>query len=323
MTDVFTDKIAAYRREIDRDLAQLNLPAEPEGLYDPMRYSVGAPGKRIRPLLTFLTGEGLGVSHQRLRPAALAVEILHAFTLIHDDIMDNDTKRRGLDTVHVKWDVNTAILSGDGLMALAFRQLMESDATRLRRMGREFSQAMLEICEGQALDMAFEKRLDVTTTEYLEMVGKKTGRLLGLACQLAALIADADPEMVDRFNRFGIELGQAFQIQDDLLEISSDVAKMGKSLDSDIVSGKKTYPILLMLTDMTKSEKASFLNFMKANLTNRPAILAAFQRKEIIRRTNATISQMLERALQRLAAFPAQAAADLTYLVEMISKRQY
>lgn len=322
MTDAFTDKIAAYRREIDRDLAQLNLPAYPEGLYDPMRYSVGAPGKRIRPLLTFLMGEGLGVPHQRLRPAALAVEILHAFTLVHDDIMDNDTKRRGLDTVHVKWNVNTAILSGDGLMALAFRQLMESKATRIRRMGLEFSQAMLEICEGQALDIAFEKRLDVTTTEYLEMVGKKTGRLLGLACQLAALIADAEPEMVDSLNRFGIELGQAFQIQDDLLEISSDAEKMGKSLDSDIVSGKKTYPLLLMLTDMTKSEKVSFLDFMKANLTNRPAILEAFQQKEIINRTTDTISQMLEKALRRLAELPAQAAADLAYLVEMISKRQ-
>lgn len=322
MTTDFENKIAAYRREIDHDLAQLNLPAYPGGLYEPMQYSVTAPGKRIRPLLTFLTGEGLGVAHQHLRPAALAVEILHAFTLVHDDIMDHDTKRRGLDTVHVKWDVNTAILSGDGLMALAFRQLMDSKASRIQRMGWEFSQAMLEICEGQSLDMAFERRLDVTTSEYLEMVGKKTGRLLGLACQLAALVSPADQAMVESANHFGIELGQAFQIQDDLLEISSDAEKMGKSLDSDIQSGKKTYPLLLMLTDLDATERVSFIDFMKKNLNNRGAILTAYQRKGILDRTRQDISQILNSALKRLEQFPAAAAENLAFLVDQISKRQ-
>ena len=314
--------VASYRNEIDLGLKHLRIPEKPSGLYKPMVYSATAPGKRIRPLLAFLTGEGLGVDHDRLRPAALAVEVLHAFTLVHDDIMDNDTRRRGLETVHVKWDTNTAILSGDGLMALAFRLLMETDADRIRQMGFEFSQAMLEICEGQALDVEFESRLDVTAMDYLDMVGKKTGRLLGLSCQLGALISDADESVAENLNRFGIELGQAFQIQDDLLEITSDTRNMGKSLDSDITSGKKTYPLILVLGGLSMSEKRSFLEFMKINLDNRKAILDVFQQKDIFTKTSDKITQLMNNALKRLDQLPLMATENLQYLVDMISKRQ-
>ena len=314
--------VAAYRNEIDLGLKYLRIPGEPSGLYKPMVYSATAPGKRIRPLLAFLTGEGLGVDHDRLRPAALAVEILHAFTLVHDDIMDNDTRRRGLETVHVKWDTNTAILSGDGLMALAFRLLMETDAGRIRQMGFEFSQAMLEICEGQALDVEFENRLDVTADDYLSMVGKKTGRLLGLSCQLGALISDADATTVENLNRFGIELGQAFQIQDDLLEMTSNSQNMGKSLDSDIISEKKTYPLILMLSGLSIDDRQSFLEFMKKYLDNREAILDVFQRKDIFTKTSDKIAQLMNNALKRLDQLPSMATENLRYLVDMISKRQ-
>jgi len=314
--------VAEYRSEIDLSLKQLRVPAKPAGLYEPMMYSATAPGKRIRPLLTFLTGEGLGVAHEKLRPAALAVELLHAFTLVHDDIMDNDTQRRGLETVHVKWDTNTAILAGDGLMALAFRLLMETAAPRIQRMGFEFSQAMLEICEGQALDVEFEARLDVTAEDYLKMVEKKTGRLLGLSCQLGALISDAAESVADNLNRFGIELGQAFQIQDDLLEITSDARNMGKSLDSDIISGKKTYPLILALDGLSADEKQSFLTFMKDNLNNREAILDAFRRKDIFTRTGDKITQLMDNARKRLEQLPSQLTNNLQYLVDMISKRQ-
>ncbi|MBN2601803.1 MAG: polyprenyl synthetase family protein [Candidatus Marinimicrobia bacterium] len=314
--------VANYRNEIDQSLKHLQIPEKPPGLYTPMVYSVTAPGKRIRPLLTFLTGEGLGVDHDRLRPAALAVEVLHAFTLVHDDIMDNDTQRRGLETVHVKWNTNTAILTGDGLMALACRLLMETDALRIRQMGFEFSQAMLEICEGQSLDVEFESRLDVTTESYLEMVGKKTGRLLGLSCQLGALISDADESVAGNLNQFGIELGQAFQIQDDLLEITSDARNMGKSLDSDIISGKKTYPLILIMDGLSINEKQSFLEFMKTNLDNRAAILDVFRRKNVFAETSEKITQLMNNALKRLDQLPSKTTENLQYLVDMISKRQ-
>jgi len=311
-----------YRSEIDLSLKQLQIAGEPSGLYEPMMYSAGAPGKRIRPLLTFLTGEGLGADHDQLHSSALAVEVLHTFTLVHDDIMDNDTRRRGLETVHIKWDTNTAILSGDGLMALAFRLLMESDALQIRQMGFEFSQAMLEICEGQALDVEFESRMDVTADDYLEMVGKKTGRLLGLSCQLGALISGADATIAENLNCFGIKLGQAFQIQDDLLEITSDSRNMGKSLDSDIISGKKTYPLILMISGLSVDDRQSFLEFMKSNLDNRKAILDAFQEKDIFTKTSNKIADLMNNALKRLQELPIKARGNLQYLVDMISKRQ-
>jgi len=314
--------IQNYRSEIDDRLKKMQTPELPLSLYKPMCYSVNAPGKRIRPILTLLTGMGFGVDVEQLMPAALAVEVLHTFTLVHDDIMDNDTQRRGRATVHVTWNTNTAILSGDGLMALAFRLLMETNSPQIRRMGREFSQAMLEICEGQALDMEFEQRESVPADEYLDMVGKKTGRLLGLACQLGALIATDDEQVVTNLKYFGIELGQAFQIQDDLLEISSDVKNMGKSLDSDILAGKKTYPMILALSEMKETEKQPFMEFLKSNLRDRAAIIAAFRQYSAIDRSRQKVTELLNRAMERLHALPGSAEEYLKYAVKMISNRQ-
>jgi geranylgeranyl diphosphate synthase type II len=236
--------------------------------------------------------------------------------------MDNDTQRRGRATVHVTWNTNTAILSGDGLMALAFRLLMETDSPQIRRMGLEFSQAMLEICEGQALDMEFEQRESVPADEYLDMVGKKTGRLLGLACQLGALIATKDEQIVTNLKYFGIELGQAFQIQDDLLEITSDAKNMGKSLDSDIVAGKKTYPMILALSEMKETEKQPFMEFLKSNLRDRAAISEAFQQYSAIEISRQKVTELLNRALVRLHTLPGSAEEYLKYAVKMISNRQ-
>ncbi|MCK4715942.1 MAG: polyprenyl synthetase family protein [Candidatus Marinimicrobia bacterium] len=311
-----------YRSEIDDRLRDLQLPELPESLYRPMRYSANAPGKRIRPILTLLTSEGLGVDREKVMPAALAVEVLHTFTLVHDDIMDNDTQRRGRATVHVKWDMNTAILSGDGLMALAFRLLMETDSPQIGQMGYEFSQAMLEICEGQALDVEFESRQTVNVEDYLEMVGKKTGRLLGLSCQLGALISSGNERIVDSLNHFGIELGQAFQIQDDLLELTSDAENMGKSLDSDIVTGKKTYPMVLAQSGMDSREKSEFMDFLKSNVQNRQTIINAFQDRRAIEPSQQKITLLLENAIARLRILPERAASNLKFAVNMISNRQ-
>ncbi|MCG2714836.1 MAG: polyprenyl synthetase family protein [Candidatus Marinimicrobia bacterium] len=318
----FQDRLKRLRKEIDNHLANLPLPELPESLYKPMRYSTDSPGKRIRPILTLLTGEGLGVDREKVMPAALAVEVLHTFTLVHDDIMDNDTQRRGRATVHVKWDMNTAILSGDGLMALAFRLLMETDSPQIGRMGYEFSQAMLEICEGQALDVEFESRQTVSSEDYLEMVGKKTGRLLGLSCQLGALISSGNERIVDSLNRFGIELGQAFQIQDDLLELTSDAENMGKSLDSDIVSGKKTYPMVLAQSGMDSREKSTFIDFLKSNIQDRQAIINAFRDRRAIEQSQQKITVLLENAMARLRKLPERAANNLKFAVDMISNRQ-
>ncbi|MCK9244624.1 MAG: polyprenyl synthetase family protein, partial [Candidatus Marinimicrobia bacterium] len=237
MNVAFSDKILRLREEIDRQLNKIDLPEISTSLAQPMRFSLNARAKRLRPILVLLVGEDLGGSRQNLMPAALAVEVLHTFTLVHDDIMDNDSVRRGQQTVHVKWNVNTAILTGDGLNALAFRLLMQTKSVQLDRIGTEFSQAMLEICDGQAFDLAFEKIDGIDTEDYMNMIARKTGRLLGLACQLGALVADASPKIVNNLNLFGQELGLAFQIQDDLLELTANQEAMGKSLGSDLAAG--------------------------------------------------------------------------------------
>lgn len=322
MNHLLEQLVRNYRSEIDDRLRDLPLPELPESLYKPMLYSVNAPGKRIRPILTLLTGEGLGVDREKVMPAALAVEVLHTFTLVHDDIMDNDTQRRGRATVHVKWDMNTAILSGDGLMALAFRLLMKTDSPQIGKMGYEFSQAMLEICEGQALDVEFESRQTVSSEDYLEMVGKKTGRLLGLSCQLGALISSGDERIVNSLNRFGIELGQAFQIQDDLLELTSDAENMGKSLDSDIVAGKKTYLMVLAQSGMDQREKSTFMDFLKSNIQDRQSIINAFQDRRAIEQSQQKITVLLENAMAHLRKLPERAANNLKFAVDMISNRQ-
>jgi len=318
----FQDRLKRLRKEIDNHLAGLPLPEIPRSLYNPMKYTLSARGKRIRPILVFLVGEGLGAEHSRLISAALAVEILHTFTLVHDDIMDNDTYRRGVPTVHFKWDVNTAILSGDGLMSLAFKTLVQTESPNVPQMGAEFSKAMLEICEGQSLDMEFEERDNVDSKEYLEMVGKKTGGLLGLSCQLGAMVADSDQEVVDEMFFFGQELGKAFQIQDDLLEITSDEQKMGKSLGTDIFAGKKTYPMIEAIYSMTDEEKKKFISFLRENASNRETILHEFQKRGCIEKSMNFVNILLNRAKSYLNVLPEKAQKDIKSLVEIISYRQ-
>lgn len=322
MTENFSDRILRLKAEIDRHLARIDLPEMPSGLYQPMRYSLNARAKRLRPILVLLVGEGLGADRTALMPAALSVEILHTFTLVHDDIMDNDTIRRGQQTVHVKWDVNTAILAGDGLMSLAFRTLMQTKSVQIARIGTVFSQAMLEICEGQSFDMEFEKINVIETSDYMDMIQRKTGRLLGLSCHLGALVADASTKISDNLNFFGQEIGQAFQIQDDLLELTADQETMGKSLGSDFTAGKKTYPIVTALSDLTADKRVEFLNFLKANAGNRRLIVQELDRRGYIQQTEGVIERLFAKATQRLRFLPEQLQSDLNFLIQIISNRQ-
>lgn len=322
MNVAFSDKILRLREEIDRQLNKIDLPEISTSLAQPMRFSLNARAKRLRPILVLLVGEDLGGSRQNLMPAALAVEVLHTFTLVHDDIMDNDSVRRGQQTVHVKWNVNTAILTGDGLNALAFRLLMQTKSVQLDRIGTEFSQAMLEICDGQAFDLAFEKIDGIDTEDYMNMIARKTGRLLGLACQLGALVADASPKIVNNLNLFGQELGLAFQIQDDLLELTADQEAMGKSLGSDLAAGKKTFPVITALNNMTEKQRLAFLSFLKANAANRRLIVRELTKLGAIQQTAAVIEKLLTNARQRITSLPEQLQNDLNDIMGLIARRQ-
>jgi geranylgeranyl diphosphate synthase, type I len=224
-----------------------------------------AGGKRLRPAVVILAADAVkkGASDDLL-PAALALELTHNFTLIHDDIMDGDVTRRGVPTVHTVWDEPTAILAGDVLYAKAFEFICLADAKDIAkvRATRMLARTCAEICEGQSLDMAFEKRDDVSETEYLDMVGKKTGVLYGASAAIGGILAGANPIQADALYQFGVNSGVAFQIQDDLIDLVADTAKSGKDRASDIREGKQT------LIAIKAREKGLDLSLYRRNLTD-------------------------------------------------------
>ena len=238
MTAALAD-IDTLREQINERMAAI-YPAGPKLLTGPVAYVAAGQGKRLRPLLTLLAARACGGTSEVALPAAVAVELLHNFTLVHDDIMDQDQTRHNQPAVHARWDQSVAILAGDVLFVLALQELRRS-RINVEAMSTAFAAGALAVCEGQALDLAFEERSDVSLDDYLAMVDLKTGYMLGLAAQMGALAADAEEPIIASTRRFGRLLGRAFQIQDDLLEIFSDEGTMGKSLGSDLAAGKQTY----------------------------------------------------------------------------------
>lgn len=250
--------IQDFRRKINQRLQEVGRSyGAPHSLYRPIEYVLEAGGKRIRPILTMLVNEAYGGAAQSALDAAVSLEMLHNFTLVHDDIMDNDYQRRGKPTVHKKWDVNTAILAGDNLLALAYKVLINIRSERLTEILKIYTDGLIDICEGQAYDKDFESRNNVTIDEYLVMIRKKTGRLISLCCRIGGVIAGAPQEDLDRLEQYGLFLGEAFQVQDDLLELTSTMDVMGKSLGSDFFEQKKTFVLLkaLELADSSTIEE--------------------------------------------------------------------
>ncbi len=233
------------RDRIDRHIeAVVDSCPYPASLYDPIRYVMRIGGKRVRPLLLVLSARSLGAADEEILDLAVAVELLHTFTLVHDDIMDRDDMRRGHPTIHARWDDGTAILAGDALIGLAYRCLSLQDGPRMGEMIRTFTDAVVEVCEGQALDKEFEGRGDIGLQEYEEMIARKTGRLISMSARLGALAANGSPSQVDALEEFGACLGKAFQIQDDLLDYFSSTQELGKIVGSDLAMHKATYATL-------------------------------------------------------------------------------
>jgi geranylgeranyl diphosphate synthase type II len=213
---------------------------EPHYLYEPIHYTLSGGGKKIRPVLLSIVSDYAGGVAESRNQAALAVELFHIFSLVHDDIMDNDTLRRGKETVHVKWDDATAILAGDGLLAMANLILSEIDCKNYKAVIKTFNQAVLDVCEGQAFDKAYEVKSSVTIEDYLNMIRLKTACLLGASAKMGALIGASTEQEANAFYQFGIHLGLAFQIQDDILDLYADEATLGKDVGSDVKNNKKS-----------------------------------------------------------------------------------
>ena len=247
---------------IENYLAQTEFPAEPELLYAPIGYSLAGGGKRLRPMLLTLSCGIFSDDVKQALPAAAAVEVFHNFTLLHDDIMDNAAVRRGKPSVYAKWGPSVAILSGDAMMICAYRLLSEVPAELLPRILGTFNTMALEVCEGQQYDMDFESRDDVTVDRYLEMIRLKTGVLLAGALKLGAICAEAQPWQAELLYNFGINVGLAFQLQDDLFDTYGDAAVFGKPIGGDILAGKKTF----LLTTALKTADAATRGELLARL---------------------------------------------------------
>jgi len=216
----------------------------PTSLREPILYFLEAPGKKIRPLLTLLSCQAVGGELEHAIPAALGVELFHDFTLIHDDIMDKDDLRRGRFTIHKKWGEDVAILVGDALIGLAYQRMLQCDPRHLAQILHLFNDALIKVCEGQALDKEFEVREQVSLTEYLNMISKKTAWLFKLSCQLGAILGEAESNEIRAMENFGNSLGIGFQIQDDWLDYAGEEISLGKKVGSDLKLNKKTYVTL-------------------------------------------------------------------------------
>lgn len=214
---------------------------KPASLYEPIAYGLQKGGKRLRPVILLITAEAFGTPAPQAMPQALGIEMFHNFTLLHDDVMDRSSLRRGRPTVCAKWDDNTATLSGDTMLTLATRLISQTPDQRLRSVLDIFNTMAIEVYEGQRLDMDFEERENVSISEYIEMIGKKTGALLGASARIGAVIAGAPETDAALMYDFGMELGLAFQIQDDLLDTFGDPATFGKPIGGDILNNKKTF----------------------------------------------------------------------------------
>jgi len=255
-------KIETYQKLFIDNLNKYAVDKEPNNLYEPINYILKLGGKRLRPVLTLMTAEVFGSEANLALDAALSVEVFHNFSLIHDDIMDDAPLRRGKQTVHEKWDLNTGILSGDAMLILAYQLFENYDSEKFQSLAKLFSKTALEVCEGQQYDIDFEMRNDVTIPEYLKMIEYKTAVLVGAAMKMGAIVAGASQTDQEGIYDFGRFLGIAFQLQDDYLDAFGNPETFGKQVGGDILENKKTYLYLKTLELGTFTQQESLLKAM-------------------------------------------------------------
>jgi geranylgeranyl diphosphate synthase type II len=238
---------SVYRRElkqVDRILSRVLSKRKPAALYSPAYYIIESGGKRLRPLLVLLSAKAVGGNFSDAYYAGAAVELLHNFTLVHDDIMDNAEKRRGRLTLHVKYDESTAILAGDSLLAIAYENLLKNCNGNSKEIMSDFTRGLVEVCEGQSLDKEYETKPVVSLKEYIEMIRKKTAAMLQMCCSIGARIGNGSVEEIKALSSFGRNIGVAFQVQDDLLDITANESEFGKTIGGDLMEGKKTFLLI-------------------------------------------------------------------------------
>lgn len=250
--------------KINEHLAGLSLEHSPQTLYQPIRYELALGGKRIRPVLMLMAYNLYREDVASVYAPATGIEIYHNHTLLHDDVMDRADLRRGKPTVHKVWNDNTAILSGDAMLIMAFQQMMHVPAEHQGEVIEWFGRTALEICEGQQMDMDFETRSDVSEPEYIEMIRLKTAVLLAASLRIGALLGNASAQDAENLYRFGMQIGIAFQLQDDLLDVYGDPEVFGKEIGGDILCNKKTYLLIEALNRANKAEREQLTQWLEA-----------------------------------------------------------
>lgn len=320
--------IANYQDAFLAHLDQYKTPETPRALYAPVDYILHLGGKRIRPVLALMTADAVANDYTTALDAALAVEVFHNFSLVHDDIMDDATLRRGKPTVHEKWGVNSGILSGDAMLVLAYQCLDGYAPEVFHTLTQLFSKTAREVCEGQQYDMDFPTQKEVTQEEYLEMIRLKTAVLLACSLQMGAITAGLSKEESQVFYDFGIQLGLAFQLQDDYLDAFGDPALFGKQVGGDIIENKKTM-LYLMALSLATAEEEQELRSWYAQTPAHPeekiaAVLSLFQKTK----ADASIQQKMEaytqKALDLVAQFPVstEKKKEFTHFATTLMARQ-
>ncbi len=286
--------ISHYQELISSYFSNLHLTKEPKNLYEPIEYILALGGKRMRPVLTLMTAEVFDVDCKKALAAATAVEVFHNFSLVHDDIMDDAPLRRGNKTVHEKWNINTGILSGDAMLILAYQHFEEYEPKIFRDLATLFSKTALEVCEGQQYDVDFETRDDVSIPEYLKMIEYKTAVLVAAAMKMGAIVAETATENANLIYDFGLNLGIAFQLQDDYLDAFGDPKTFGKQVGGDIIENKKTYLYLKAIEFSDAHQQNELMQLFSIHLSDNDSKIATV--KELFNSTGA--SKATQQAIQ-------------------------
>ena len=314
---------------VNEFLANLPYERKPKSLYEPIRYVLSMGGKRIRPTLMLLGYNLFKDNPENILMNAVALETYHNYTLLHDDLMDNADLRRGHETVHKKWDANTAILSGDSMLVLAYERMAQCDEKHLAKVLKLFTTTALEIGEGQQFDMEFENRNDVKEEEYIEMIRLKTSVLLACALKMGAILADASDEDAENLYKFGEQIGLAFQLQDDYLDVYGDTKVFGKEIGGDITSNKKTYMLINAFNLADEAQRAELQKWVDAKEFDRKEKVAAVTRLYneigIDKMAQDKIAYYFEQSKKYLDAVsvPAERKEELAKYAQKMMKRQY
>ena len=313
--------------DINHEIAKLNWEREPKGLYAPIAYTIAAGGKRVRPQLAMIACGIFGGNEQEVAPAAMALEVFHNFTLLHDDVMDKAEVRRGRPTVHIQWNENTAILSGDQMMIEAYKLLAEVPESKLHKVLRLFNEMATEICEGQQYDVDFESQEHVTIEEYLKMIRLKTSVLLATALQIGSYLAGANEAQQEALYQFGINVGLAFQIQDDILDVWGDPKTFGKAVGGDISCNKKTYVYLtaqkLADDELTEELHQWYGSVLDDNTEKIAVVKGIFEQLNVRAACEAVVEDYTQKALLILDTLPQNAATEqLRQLANKLNTRK-